>query len=74
MWVNDVAKDTDDREFVYRAWRAWLHSLRGRLTIEASALFAALVPDLLRGVFYGGWNPSAITEKYNVEARPPRRK
>ncbi len=68
MWVNDVAKDTDDREFAYRVLRAWLHTLRDRLTIEASAHFAAQLPDLLRGVVYGGWNPSAFPEKYDVEA------
>ena len=38
-WINDVAKefDTEDREFAYRVLRAWLHTLRDRLTVEASA-------------------------------------
>ena len=69
-WVNDVAKefDTDDREFAYRVLRAWLHTLRDRLTVEAAAHFAAQLPDLIRGVFYAGWNPSAVPEKYNAEA------
>ena len=69
-WVNDVAKefDTDDREFAYGVLRAWLHTLRDRLTVEAAAHFAAQLPDLIRGVFYAGWNPSAVPEKYNAEA------
>jgi uncharacterized protein (DUF2267 family) len=69
-WINDVARefDTEDREFAYRVLRAWLHTLRDRLTVEASAHFAAQLPDLLRGVFYGGWNPSAVPEKYDAEA------
>ena len=69
-WVNDVAKefDTDDREFAYGVLRAWLHTLRDRLTVQASAHFAAQLPDLIRGVFYAGWNPSAVPEKYDAEA------
>ena len=63
-WINDVARefDTEDREFAYRVLRAWLHTLRDRLTVEASAHFAAQLPDLIRGIFYAGWNPSAVPE------------
>jgi uncharacterized protein (DUF2267 family) len=68
-WVNDVARelDTEDREFAYRVLRAWLHTLRDRLPVEASAHFAAQLPDLIRGVFYAGWNPTAVPEKYDAE-------
>jgi uncharacterized protein (DUF2267 family) len=41
--------------------------LRDRLTVEAAAHFAAQLPDLIRGVFYAGWDPSAVPVKYNVE-------
>lgn len=69
-WVNDVAKefDTEDREFAYRVLRAWLHTLRDRLTVEASAHFAAQLPDLIRGVFYQAWNPTAVPDKYDAKA------
>ena len=69
-WVNDVARefDTDDREFAYGVLRAWLHTLRDRLTIEAAAHFAAQLPDLIRGIFYAGWDPGAVPEKYDAEA------
>jgi uncharacterized protein (DUF2267 family) len=69
-WVNDVAKefDTEDREFAYRVLRAWLHTLRDRLTVEASAHFAAQLPDLIRGVFYQAWNPIAVPDKYDAKA------
>jgi uncharacterized protein (DUF2267 family) len=69
IWVNDVAKefDTDDREFAYGVLRAWLHTLRDRLTVEASARFAAQLPDLIRGVFYAGWNPTVVPDKYDAE-------
>ncbi len=68
-WVNDVAKQfgTDDKEFAYEVLRAWLHTVRDRLTVESSAHFAAQLPDLIRGVFYAGWDPSRVPEKYNVE-------
>ncbi len=46
VWVNDVAKefDTDDREFAHGVLRAWLHTLRDRLPVEAAAQFAAQLP------------------------------
>lgn len=69
-WINDVAKefDTEDHEFAYRVLRAWLHTLRDRLTVEASAHFAAQLPDLIRGIFYQAWNPNAVPHKYDAEA------
>lgn len=68
-WVRDVARefDTEDLEFAYRVLRAWLHTLRDRLTVEASAHFAAQLPDLIRGIYYAGWNPSAVPHKYDVD-------
>jgi uncharacterized protein (DUF2267 family) len=60
--------DTDDREFADGVLRAWLHTLRDRLTVEAAAHFAAQLPDLIRGIFYAGWDPEAVPEKYNAEA------
>src|SRR5260370_41832284 len=73
-WINDVARefDTEDREFAYRVLRAWLHTLRDRLTVEASAHFAAQLPDLIRGIFYAGWNPSAVPEMNNDESYAER--
>lgn len=68
-WVNDVAKqfDTADKEFAYEVLRAWLHTLRDRLTVEASAHFAAQLPDLVRGVFYAGWDPTGVPQKYDLD-------
>jgi uncharacterized protein (DUF2267 family) len=61
-WVRDVADvfDTDDTPFAYRVLRAWLHALRDRLTVPTAAHFGAQLPELLRGVFYEGWNPSRV--------------
>lgn len=68
-WLADVAEGfgTDDRRFAYRMMRAWLHALRDRLTVQVAAHFAAQLPELLRGVFYDGWNPSRVPLKYGPD-------
>ncbi len=65
-WLSDVAESfgTEDRRFAYRVTRAWLHTLRDRLGVDASAHLAAQLPELLRGVFYDGWDPSKVPAKY----------
>ena len=61
-WLAGIEEGfgTHDRRFAYRVARAWLHNLRDRLTVEV----AAQLPELLRGVFYDGWNPSRVPLKY----------
>lgn len=68
-WVSDVARaiGTDDRRFAYRVLRAWLHTLRDRLTVDGAAHFAAQLPELLRGVFYDGWEPSRVPVRYGID-------
>jgi uncharacterized protein (DUF2267 family) len=65
-WLAEIADEfgTDDRHFAYRVTRAWLHALRDRLPVPIAAHFAAQLPDLLRGVFYEGWNPSKVPVRY----------
>ena len=67
MWLADIdaAFGTEDRRLAYRVLRAWLHSLRDRLSVEVAAHFAAQLPELLRGVFFDGWNPSRVPQKYD---------
>lgn len=69
-WLGDVATGfgTSDRRLAYRVLRAWLHCLRDRLSVEVAAHFAAQLPELLRGVFYDGWNPSHVPQKYDRAA------
>lgn len=66
MWLSDVAAalGTDDHRFAYRALRAWLHGLRDRLTVREAAKFGAQLPELLRGVYYDGWEPGRAPVKY----------
>jgi uncharacterized protein (DUF2267 family) len=69
VWLGEIAKEfgTDDRRLAYRVLRAWLHALRDRLPSTVAAHFAAQMPELLRGVFYEGWNPSRVPIKYDQE-------
>jgi uncharacterized protein (DUF2267 family) len=64
--VADIAEvfGTADRRFAYRMLRAWLHTLRDRLTVEETAHFAAQLPELVRGVYYDGWNPTRVPVRY----------
>jgi uncharacterized protein (DUF2267 family) len=69
IWLADVGREfgTNDRRFAYRVTRAWLHALRDRLPVPVAAHFAAQLPELLRGVFYDGWNPSRVPVKYGPD-------
>ncbi len=66
-WLTDieVGFGTSDRRLAYRVLRAWLHNLRDRLSVEVAAHFAAQLPELLRGVFFDGWSPSRVPQKYD---------
>ncbi|GAA4933128.1 DUF2267 domain-containing protein [Streptomyces coeruleoprunus] len=70
IWLKSVceALGTDDRHLAHRALRAWLHTLRDRLTVDVAAHFAAQLPELLRGVYYDGWDPSVVPVKYDRDA------
>lgn len=64
-WLNDVAGElgTEDEAKAWRVLRAYLQTLRDRLTVDEAAQFAAQLPHLLRGVFYEGFDPSRQPEK-----------
>jgi uncharacterized protein (DUF2267 family) len=61
-WLADIADSlgTDDRRLAYRIARAWLHTLRDHLTVDAAAHFGAQLTEVLRGVYYEGWRPGQV--------------
>ncbi|WP_037070187.1 DUF2267 domain-containing protein [Pseudonocardia acaciae] len=69
VWLDTVARwlGTKDRHYAYRVLRAWLHTVRDRVTVDAAAHFAAQLPTLLRGLFFDGWTPSQVPVKYDAE-------
>jgi uncharacterized protein (DUF2267 family) len=69
IWLADIcsAFGTRDRRYTQRVLRTWLHALRDRLTVDAATKFAAQLPELLRGVYYDGWEPNKVPVKYGVD-------
>ncbi len=69
VWIADLGRalETDDRHFTQRLLRVWLHLLRDRLTMEAAVKFGQQLPELLRGEYYDGWEPSRVPVKYDAE-------
>ncbi|WP_086824048.1 DUF2267 domain-containing protein [Allokutzneria sp. NRRL B-24872] len=61
-WLATIADHlgTTDSHLTYRCTRAWLHAVRDHLGVNTTANLAAQLPELLRGVFYEGWEPSRV--------------
>jgi uncharacterized protein (DUF2267 family) len=64
-WLNDLAEElgSEDRAEAWRILRGYLHVLRDRLTIDEGAQLAAQLPDMLRGLFYEGFDPGHQPER-----------
>jgi uncharacterized protein (DUF2267 family) len=60
VWLKHLMQllPTASRHEAYRAFRATLHALRDRLTVEEVAQLGAQLPMLIRGFYYEGWDPS----------------
>lgn len=69
LWVTGVAMEfgTGDKQFAYRVLGAWMHTVRDRLSVEAAAQFATELPELVRGVYYAGWDPNRVPEEAGAD-------
>jgi uncharacterized protein (DUF2267 family) len=70
-WLNELAAElgSEDHRYAYRVLRAVLHALRDRLTVDEAAQLAAQLPELIRGIYYEGWDPSRTPVRYHA-SRP----
>jgi uncharacterized protein (DUF2267 family) len=64
-WLAEVSRElgVENEEVAWRILRAYLQVLRDRLTVDEAAQFAAQLPNMLRGAFYDGFDPSRQPEK-----------
>ncbi|MFB9907632.1 DUF2267 domain-containing protein [Allokutzneria oryzae] len=67
QWLAAIAEQlgTTDSHLTYRCTRAWLHAVRDHLSVGTTANLAAQLPELLRGMFYEGWDPSRVPTAQN---------
>lgn len=67
-WLRAVADglDTEDLVFAHRALRAWMHTVRDRISVVASAHLSAQLPELLRGIYYEGWMPGHVPVRHGL--------
>lgn len=66
IWLAEMEEELgiEDRRAAYRVLRAYLHAIRDRVTVDEAAQLGAQLPDLIRGVYYEGWDPSKTPAEY----------
>jgi uncharacterized protein (DUF2267 family) len=65
LWINDLDARLgwDDKHRSYRLLRTVLQAVRDWLPTNEAASFGAQLPELLRGVYYEHWRPTATPVK-----------
>jgi uncharacterized protein (DUF2267 family) len=68
-WIKDLSAELGGlgRRESFDILRAFLHTLRDRLTVDEAAQLGAQLPLLLRGAYYEGWDPSKTPAKLSRE-------
>lgn len=59
-WLHDLMERLgwQDKQRAYLAFRAVLHALRDRLSVDGASHLAAQLPMLIRGFYYEGYHPA----------------
>jgi uncharacterized protein (DUF2267 family) len=65
QWIREVMEHLaiDDPRRGYRVFRATMHTLRDRLTMDEAVNLGAQLPMLVRGLYYEGWKPATTPQK-----------
>jgi uncharacterized protein (DUF2267 family) len=68
-WIDEINQELGGvgRREAYRIVRAFLHTLRDRLTVDLAAELGAQLPMLMRGVYYEAWDPSHAPVKMKAD-------
>jgi uncharacterized protein (DUF2267 family) len=64
-WLPELTRElgTETDEVAWRILRAYLQILRDRLTVDEAAQLAVQLPQVLRGAFLDGFDPSRQPDK-----------
>jgi len=67
-WIKELEDkpDIETPEEAYAVIKAVLQTLRDRLSVNEAANLSAQLPLIARGIFYEGWKPSSVPNKYNL--------
>jgi uncharacterized protein (DUF2267 family) len=68
-WLSELAEELGGgRPEAYRALRAVLHAVRDHVGVDEAAQLAAQLPELIRGIYYAGWDPSRTPMSQDAHA------
>ncbi len=68
-WIDEISEELGGigRHEAYRDLRAFLQTIRDRLTVDLAAELGAQLPMLIRGVYFEAWAPSRAPVKMKAE-------
>lgn len=69
-WIRDLRWELGDgasRQEGLSILRTVLQAVRDRLTVDEAVEFASQLPQLLRGMYFEGWDPSQTPVKFDRE-------
>ncbi len=69
QWIDEISEELGGvgRREAYRDLRAFLQTIRDRLTVDLAAELGAQLPMLVRGIYYEAWDPSQAPVKMKAE-------